>query len=258
MNTLVLLMAQGDGGRWLDRTPKHLARFNDEPILTRTCRQMEALWPDAEKLVIGWHYYYPFCKPTPLLTLPEPGPDLCHGIYNSRFLWQKERIIILLGDVAYSWALLERIRDDRAQLRVYGRLQPHPLTGKKCDERYAIAFTRLLAGVVEQAAQEVIADEECIPALKSLYHTLIGAPRHYADRPSLVCWEDQILAQVDDYTDDFDQYQEYKRAKAAIEAAIRKEEQNGRKEESCEKTLSGVRRDPLSGPPTRRNHQRQI
>ena len=224
---LTLIMAQGHATRWGNGTFKHLAAFNGVPMLTRVCQQVQER--DTDGIVIGWAEYEGHTAGLGLMSMAKPGRDVCFGILDTAHLWQGyDRVIILLGDVVYSQATIDLIYSDTGSLRFYGRIEPGRVTGKTVDERYGFWFRPGVVGdYIKKCVKEVIADEACVPALKSLYQHLIGAPRHYPHPAKpMVYWDDIVLTEVNDYTDDFDHYEEYLEARAAVEAAIRAEEES--------------------------------
>lgn len=148
METLVLLMAQGEGSRWEynDRTGweppvkyKQWLPVNDEEvIISRTYRQIS--FPNIITISKG-EFLKHLPKGATIHTLPEPTGSLLSGIYNSRHMWDGyDRIIVLLGDVVYSNELIEVIEGDKRPISFYGRLRGNSFTGKKARELFGLSF----------------------------------------------------------------------------------------------------------------------
>lgn len=142
MSWHVVVLAQGDQKRLPDlRTPKQLLPLpacNNVPILNRTLRQVwdvhNRVMPAATSLtlaVVAWPTFRDHFEVHPVqvgterirpyvVTLPDPGNSSLKGF--SRY-WESpegvacrrnaERTIMLLGDVVYSWNVLEALFDPK-------------------------------------------------------------------------------------------------------------------------------------------------
>jgi hypothetical protein len=217
-------MAQGRGKRWIAGKPKVLAPIGGEPIICRTIRQLHALKVPASIVVIAPANFAEYIPNAHIYEVPHPGDEVCYGIRDTADLWEgHERVIIMLGDVIWSWAALEEMVTQVSPLRFFGRLRPSVVTGKKIDERFALTFTPEATDTIMAGVRRVLADYKCTPGLKSLYQDIIGAPHSYPEI-DLVHWEDEILCQIDDYTDDVDNWKEYITALGPTEQAIKEEE----------------------------------
>lgn len=209
-----IIMAQGEGTRWhvyeelykrrpdlpklpLDKQLINMGKFG-LPLISRTvlmlwhhgCKDICVISRNPFNLdgeEIGW-------------TNTEPVGPLLHGILETVPKWD-DRTLIILGDVAFSHAMIDAIISNPG-LQVYGRVGANEFTGKEASELFAITFER-------DHQQEII--DHCHwmtkrgrpirypPKLWALYRLLAGF--EHDDEGS---FEEEILIQMGDYTDDID------------------------------------------------------
>lgn len=143
-------MAQGKGSRWeVDRTRnpidlpcdfKQLIPLGNETVITRTIRQLQ-----GERITVVAKYGdFSFHLPPGIAIqeLREPTGTILRGIWKIAGLWSADRIIILLGDVVYSNAMIDLILSDKKPFSFYGRLGANQVTGKQAPELFGINFLR--------------------------------------------------------------------------------------------------------------------
>lgn len=120
--SIALILAAGEQTRWeMDRYPFHkqLLDVGGETIIGRIARQ--CLERNVEPVIVT---YSPMIKKsvTPLLTwlVPERRRWTVETLLSTHVLWL-ERTIVLLGDVIYSRAVMDRIFTPHDQeLKVFG------------------------------------------------------------------------------------------------------------------------------------------
>ena len=118
MVTTVLILAAGEASRWAGPVPKQLVDINGEALIARTVRQVRELFHVEPHII------------TNNLNIAGHGIDSCspfdnkwllETLYYTIQLWTG-RVIVLLGDVYYSEAVLLNIYRDIRSIIFYGRL----------------------------------------------------------------------------------------------------------------------------------------
>lgn len=210
------IMAQGQGSRW-----EKSRKFTDEP----PCEYKQAL-PITEdlNLISRTIRQFKFCDPlvicagdmrkylpegTPIMSLREPTRCLLHGIWDTKGEWKDyDRLLFLLGDVAFSNQAVEEILDYDGKFAFFGRLGENKVTGKEAREIFAIsvwwkefeAFERRLARLYFGDKGEKLWD---------------------------YFWEyAPTFIDIDDYTDDTDSLLAYNRFWPKMKEAIIKDDEN--------------------------------
>ncbi len=136
----------------------------------------------------------------------EPGP-LLEGIKTVMPLWEADRTIVLLGDVVFSYKALDLIMSTQQPVAFLGRTGPNPVTGKEAAELFAFSVSREMYDTVYHHCAKMTyhgAPIKYPPKLWSLYRLMCGF-KHDEYR-----YEDEILLDPEDYTDDLDSVEEYK------------------------------------------------
>jgi hypothetical protein len=148
--TTVIIMAQGQQTRLASLGyPKQLIKVRDEPIIVRAIRLAElVLDPDqCEGIltnVICGHglgdkiYEHDMLPWKNIHTLAEPGDCILDGIAATQLLWGTERTAILLGDVYYTEAAIDRILTDEREIMFAGTSNITEHNG----EIFAMSFAR--------------------------------------------------------------------------------------------------------------------
>ena len=205
MNRQIFIMAQGKGSRWEedDRTGwcppatyKQLVSIGDETIITRTIRQFS---PNDMTVIAQGEPFFPFVEgKAELITFHEPVGTLIQGIWKTSEHWKGDcQIIILLGDVIYSNAVVEEILADEyaTMSTIFGRDGANLSTRKAAKEIFAFAIP---SGINIQAfwKQELRAFWENNYGTKLWDFYNINYP-------------EMEFIKIDDYTDDCDSVQEY-------------------------------------------------
>ena len=213
-----IIMAQGEGSRWriFDRPSRRVLILPNEkhlinigkfgvPNVIRTIRMLQDHGCSDYVLVARPHTS--ICADENTWTLDEPTGPLLRGIALTAPAWD-DKTIILLGDVIFSHAMMDAMISNPG-LHVYGRVGTNRFTGKEASELFAITFH-------EEHQIEIL--DHCLwmisrgrpirypPKLWALYRLLAGF-----DHADEARHEDEILIQMDDYTDDIDSVQGYKK-----------------------------------------------
>lgn len=147
----ILILCQGQQRRLPDlKHPKHLLEVGGEPIVMRTLRMLGGLGvtraavyhhPGGEDLADAVHMRNrPFeaTHPPPYsysMSLRDPGSCIVDGILGAVHL-QEGRHVVLLGDVVWSWAALEKVLADKRPIVFAGT----PVLSASEGEVFALAF----------------------------------------------------------------------------------------------------------------------
>ena len=149
MSTRIFIMAQGHGSRWLRdaRTTiespceykQVLPITDDENLISRTIRQLD--YDPLIKVICAGEFYPYLPEGTEIESFREPIQPILHGIWNTKQEWESyDRVIIILGDVAFSNLAIIRILINRQELALFGRLGANPITGKEAGEIFALSI----------------------------------------------------------------------------------------------------------------------
>lgn len=189
--------------------PKQLVNVGGERLIDRTIRQFS---PHGEVLVVYGERPLPVDVPQ---VKAENDPRLgdINGIVNGRKAWSKtERTTVLLGDVWFSNAAVEAITAPRADWCLYGRPHNSTITGKKCDEQFAVGFepseqARVIAAA-QYGASLARARKTRWTRFPQWFHCMHGLtdPKRI-DRPPDVSLGHFVT--IDDATDDLDYPKDY-------------------------------------------------
>ena len=210
-------MAQGEGTRWqldnpylhaVPRLPreKHLINIGKHgtPNLHRTLCLLK---------YHGYPYVTIVARPWAnvgaselTVTLGDPTGPLLNGLHMTQNLWVDNKTIVLLGDVIYSHAMIHTMLL-KPGLHFYGRIGANKFTGKEASELFAMTFHKEHHKEIIEHCEWMTAfgsPRKYPPKLWALYRLLAGFD--HADESK---FEDEILVQLNDYTDDIDSIQGY-------------------------------------------------
>ena len=194
MDKIVLILAAGKALRF-NSTLKQLLPIGNELIVNRIIRQVEArnIFP----LLITHSQEIADAANIQICQKPKANRWTCETLLSTIEWWNK-RVIILLGDVIYSKAVMDRIINCQDEIRVFGHEY----------EIFAISFTSLVKVEVILALSEAIR------------HAMAGGPGTLRKFYQAYCgldldsdkMEDKILDRVcfiQDYTNDIDTQEDY-------------------------------------------------
>ncbi len=158
----VLILAAGEQARWEADLPKQLLRIKKETVIGRIQRQVKDRGHSA--YVITHH---------PTITAyvqrvirPRARRWIAETLRSTEYMWTK-RVIVLLGDVLYSKALMDEIIAYNGDLRFWGNLQ----------EIYALSFNDEMVTQLFTAIDKAIhhAEFEGGPGkLRKVFQALVG------------------------------------------------------------------------------------
>lgn len=216
MTDVVYILAQGEQRRWSrngkglqEKLPpfKHLLPVGKygTPIISRTFIMLRChmysdyLWAIARTEAVS--------AVIPNIPLNEPTGPILQSV-AMLLAGEFDRWIFLLGDVVYSHQLLDAILDCKQEVKFFGRVGGNRFTGKEASELFGL--------VVDSTAVENVR-KHCLwllrrggtvhnPKLWHLYRQIAGL-----DVKDWESFEPEILHRVDDYTDDIDGPEEYKK-----------------------------------------------
>ena len=213
-----ILMANGKGDRWNAQDEsgartsilKQQITIDDEEIIFRTIRMLgelgvgpsetivvgpQILW--TGRGVVGWQ---------PIRALEEDEP-LLGGLLSTRALWDCDRTVILLGDVVFSYKALGMLLENAApRIRFLGRSGGNPVFDKEANELFGFTMDSAFYKTVIEHCQAMVRRGAPInypPKLWALYRLICGFGHDEYK------YEDQVLLDPEDYTDDVDSPQEY-------------------------------------------------
>lgn len=207
----IFIMAQGEGLRWRPNNGqfkemppyKHLLPIGKygAPILGRTLTMLISHGVMDPIITIA--------RPDAsaggrMLTFSEPTGAIVLSI-ASVLLAAENEIIILLGDVVFSHDLVERILQDRAPLRFYGRIGTNHFTGKEVSELFAMKVQESQREFVLKECEWLLSHGrlQYPPKMWQLYRKCADLPLHEQK------FEVELLFRSYDYTDDVDSPEEY-------------------------------------------------
>ncbi len=188
----------------IDGTPRHLLEFDGERLLDRTVRLFPDVWIVGPYDIPGATRYEPVRTPA--------NRDLDMA-YKTMPVWNPDGLTILLyGDVLFTDDAAERIIAADDDWHVFGREGRSEWTGTGWGEQFAVTFWPQHHGLLRQAMDDIIAlyaDEgirQC--TVWQWYRLLEGQPlrRHRVGAHWI---------EIDDYTDDIDFVDDYRRMTTA-------------------------------------------
>ncbi len=182
-----------------------------ETIFHRTIRMLVEVGVDLEEImVVGprlmWKQPKAGRKFKGVEPEGEPGPFL-DGMKTIFPLWEADRTIVLLGDVVFSYKALDLIMSTQQPVAFLGRPGPNPVIGKTAAELFGISVSREMYVTVYDHCVRMTAHGAPIkypPKLWALYRLICGFEHDEYK------YEDEILLDPQDYTDDLDSVEEYK------------------------------------------------
>ncbi len=138
-----ILIAAGEGTRWGNYTgqPKHLANFNGERLIDRTCRQLRERGIIDVFVVANTGDY---ANENSTLFIPTLHPEYgdADKFLSSTELWDPQcRTIIFYGDVFFTDKALKKILEaERKDWTMFCRFGPSKVTGTPWGECFAISM----------------------------------------------------------------------------------------------------------------------
>jgi hypothetical protein len=201
MNPTVFILCAGSAQRCGGKC-KQLFPIGRERLIERTLRLLRgrAVEPTivthlSELLGLGTH----------AILLPEATLCTAYTLSLTAPQWSTGKVVILLGDVIYSSAAIDRILFSGG-LHLFGRKGPSRFTGKGHGEMFALTFewedhTRVLAAALRAVMHCARGGQG---KLWETYYALQGLP-------DLSVWrnEGELLIEVDDETDDVDTVEQW-------------------------------------------------
>lgn len=188
----VFVMAQGAGQRWEDdirngfKSPapyKWWIPIGEETIISRKPRR----FPNAIFIAKPEIFAHPNTK-----TLEHPG-SIIDGVYQTSQWWDaKKRIMIVLGDVIFSWKMIQRIYEPNNKWSLYGRKGGNKFIDHHCGEIFAMNIPPSMQEEVKEKLYKNRGDERS--KLWTLYK---------------LCPEIDFIEVEKDWTDDIDSVQCY-------------------------------------------------
>jgi hypothetical protein len=203
--TRALILCAGKASRWNNflGVPKQLAPVHGETILDRCVRllreqgiqDIHIVTHDERFRVAGCGVFPPRCC--------EMTMD---SFLSTKALWA-ERTLVLLGDVWFSEAAMQRIVSSPGRIALFGRPNFSRYTGCARPEMFGFAFAGAAADEVRRSAEAArhYRGYGATPGkLWSFYYCITG--------PRLRMWltEREIFQVIDDFTNDFDSAMDYR------------------------------------------------
>ncbi len=191
--TTVLILAAGEQARWEGDTPKQLLEVHGEPLISRIQRQVRMRRHAA--FIITHH---------PQITVlaerainPRRRRWVAETLRSTEYMWTK-RVIVLLGDVLYSKALMDEIIAYNGDLCFWGNLQ----------EIYALSFNDEMVTQLFTAIDKAVHHAEYSGGpgkLRKVFQALVGFD--FDDNNIKHRFFETIY--LYDYTQDFDTQEEW-------------------------------------------------
>lgn len=200
MEKIALILAAGNALRF-NNTLKQLLPIGDELIIDRIIRQIDirTIREDIDifPLLITHNQEIVDAANIQMCQKPKANRWTCETLLSTVEWWNK-RVIVLLGDVIYSKAVMDRIINCQDEIRVFGHEY----------EIFAISFTSLVKAEVILALSEAIrhAMARGPGTLRKFYQAYCGLDLN-SDK-----MEDEVLDRIcflQDYTNDIDTQEDY-------------------------------------------------
>jgi len=160
-------MAQGEQQRLAALGyPKQMVQVCGEPNIARTVRLLKTrVFPGTCDIALvarataEWTALAASTGAT-LRTLSNTGDCILDGLRNSSHLWSKDAAtLVILGDVVWTEAALQKVAQPPTPLMFLGRSGPNTVTGRPWPELFGLAFApsaarRLLTLLADKEAQQ--------------------------------------------------------------------------------------------------------
>ncbi len=190
-----------------------LAGQEEETIFHRTIRMViEAGFDIREIMVVGQRGMWKQpgdgrqFKGVDISIEGEDPVSLLGGIMTIMPLWETDRTIVLLGDVVFSYKALDLILNTQQPVSFLGRPGSNPVIGKEAAELFGFSVSKEMYGIIKDHCSRMTVRGAVVnypPKLWALYRLVCGFG-HDDCR-----YEDKILLNPQDYTDDLDSVEEY-------------------------------------------------
>lgn len=204
----VLIMCGGNGQRWANYMGilKQQISFGGETLLERTVRLLQERDVADITVVLGKNSMLAWDK-TRIMEVRSSG-WITEGLEETQRKW-RGRTIILLGDVFYTEPAIDRILSSNISPVFFGRSGASLRTGKPYRELFGMGFDVSSADQILKALENV--HQHTISGgggrLWQLYSTVVGFPLNQSRV------EQKHFLEINDFTDDFDLPQDYRRAR---------------------------------------------
>jgi choline kinase len=200
MRQQVFILAAGEQQRFPeDAPPKQLLKVGEERIILRTARQAQQRSVPVVVVTLRTRIIESANYP---VWVPENNSTVLNTMLSTRDAWRGQTVI-LLGDVIYSRAAMDAIVAFDGRLRVFGNRQK--------AEIFAVSFSQDAADEVARLARQAI--DHWMPygadrvKLGGFYR---AAVRENQGTPIQKMTEALAFFQIDDYTDDIDNSDDYR------------------------------------------------
>lgn len=214
MMTTFILCA-GDGERWNDYlgVPKQLVSFGGETLLARV-RRLADQTIDGRVVIVLRQFQLPGGDPETLVL--SSTSCIAESILATRPLWS-ERNTFLMGDVFYSRAALGRILGFRGKLAFFGRPWPSAIVRCGHGELFGVSFaldaSMRVVALLEETVQARVHGHQ--GNLWNVYQLASNIP--FGSRVTTP----EHLVLIDDYTNDIDTSEDYRRRAELYERIAR-------------------------------------
>lgn len=212
-----VVLAQGDQTRLPDLSrPKHLLPLvADEPIVSRTLRQLHATFPLALTVVVApqgdtWKQLADGHSVAHVTC--EDAPSVLHRLVQVlRAVPLNHHLVVVLGDVVFSSAAVMRLHAHGPFVKFFGRRAASEITRKPHGEIFAVGVPVGQRMTLLRQIEDVI---ERAPETLNLWALFHSSPVH----------EGFEWIEVDDYTDDVDSKDDVQRVLPILRACATRDD----------------------------------
>lgn len=208
-----IIIAAGSQQRWNNHlgVPKHLIPIDGECLLDRTIRLIKERDEQAEIVITGKDARYKR-KGCTALYMPETQDHEADKFWNTKPLWSSwASTVIVYGDVFFTEYAMNTIREKTVyDYHFFGRPYGSKVTGCPHGEMFAVRFIPQEHQTMIQALKELIEIHKANPIRIGgweFYKILQGFDLNYRNYQV----EEKHFTIIDDFTDDFDNPDDYNR-----------------------------------------------
>ena len=220
-----LLMAHGTGSRYIPGLYKHMINVGGRPIIRRTFDMLESRGID-DIVIVAPDDFKPTFPESVVHSFGEQYDEpLLHGVHQTSSFWHPKGTFIILGDVLFSHMAIDWLVAGQGT-KFLGRFTPSVVSGKEAPELFALRLYPEDYETVIRYCEWMTTKGREIRSTPRFWALLGMLSMKSVEGHDSIRYNKDLIMAINDYTDDVDSRQEYRRFFGPMLGAALREDGN--------------------------------